>query len=125
MKDERNSDAIDKTQTIETKDDFRLLQRYFKRYQIDKNRIIGISRIRSSANEKGRIFVALANINRNILLSDIDAYLRTLNNGGELFMSGFLDSDVEVMCRTAEERGLKLNKQRHTNGWAALSFIKQ
>ena len=66
----------------------------------------------------------LANINRNILLSDLDSYLRTLNNGGELFMSGFLDSDVEVMCSAAKERGLKLNKERHTNGWAALSFIK-
>ncbi len=67
----------------------------------------------------------LANINRNILLSDLDAYLKTLNNGGELFMSGFLDTDVEVMCRAAEERGLRLNKQKHTNGWAALSFVKQ
>ncbi|MBR5000201.1 MAG: 50S ribosomal protein L11 methyltransferase, partial [Rikenellaceae bacterium] len=66
----------------------------------------------------------LANINRNILLSDLDSYLRTLNNGGELFISGFLDSDVEVMCSAAKERGLKLNKERHTNGWAALSFIK-
>jgi ribosomal protein L11 methyltransferase len=67
----------------------------------------------------------LANINRNILLSDIDAYLKTLAPQGELFMSGFLDSDIEAICKAATERGLILHHQRHTDGWAALSFIKQ
>lgn len=66
----------------------------------------------------------LANINRNILLGDMDAYVAMLGEGGELFVSGFLDADVEAMCRAAEERGLRLNHSRHTGGWAALSFVK-
>lgn len=66
----------------------------------------------------------LANINRNILLGDMDAYLRSLNEGGELFVSGFLDADVQAMCQAASERGLTLHHERHTAGWAALSFIK-
>lgn len=65
----------------------------------------------------------LANINRNILLGDMDSYLRTLNPGGEIFFSGFLDSDVEVMTAAATSRGLKLNKEVHIDGWAALSFL--
>lgn len=67
----------------------------------------------------------LANINRNILLGDMDAYLRMLNSGGEIFFSGFLESDIEAMCQAAAERGLELHLERHDNGWAALSFIKK
>ena len=67
----------------------------------------------------------LANINRNILLGDMDAYMRMLNTGGQIFFSGFLDSDIEAMCAAAKERNLELNFERHDKGWAALSFIKR
>ena len=67
----------------------------------------------------------LANINRNILLGDMDAYLRTLNVGGELFISGFLDADVEAMCRAIEAKGMRLHHTKHIGGWAALSFVKE
>ena len=66
----------------------------------------------------------LANINRNILLGDMDNYLKSLNDGGEIFFSGFLDSDVEAMTTACAARGLKLKYERHTNGWAALGFTK-
>ena len=66
----------------------------------------------------------LANINRNILLGDLDNYLKCLNPGGEIFFSGFLDSDVEAMTTACRARNLTPNKERHTNGWAALSFVK-
>lgn len=66
----------------------------------------------------------LANINRNILLSDINAYLNALNPGGELFMSGFLDADCDAITVAATSRGLIPNHNLHTSGWAALSFVK-
>lgn len=66
----------------------------------------------------------LANINRNILLGDMDAYLSLLAEGGELFVSGFLDADVEAMQRAAAERGLKSHLRLGIDGWAALSFVK-
>ena len=66
----------------------------------------------------------LANINRNILLGDLDNYLKCLNPGGEIFFSGFLDSDVEAMTAACTARQLTPNKERYTNGWAALSFVK-
>ncbi len=66
----------------------------------------------------------LANINRNILLADMDAYISTLNPGGELFMSGFLDADCDAITAAATSRGLTPNHSLHTSGWAALSFIK-
>ncbi|MBQ7855592.1 MAG: 50S ribosomal protein L11 methyltransferase [Alistipes sp.] len=77
------------------------------------------------AIEGRRYDFILANINRNILLGDMDSYLRTLNDGGELFVSGFLDADVEAMCRAVESRGLTLHHEKHVGGWAALSFIKR
>ncbi|MBO5771190.1 MAG: 50S ribosomal protein L11 methyltransferase [Alistipes sp.] len=66
----------------------------------------------------------LANINRNILLGDMAAYVALLAEGGELFVSGFLEADVEAMCRAAEGYGLRLNQSRRIDGWAALSFVK-
>ena len=65
----------------------------------------------------------LANINRNILLGDMDAYLKSLNEGGQILFSGFLDNDVEAMVAACTARGLKLNLERHIGGWAALGFL--
>lgn len=67
----------------------------------------------------------LANINRNILLGDMDAYLRSLNSGGELFVSGFLDEDVDALNSAAVARGLTPHLEKHIAGWAALSFVKE
>lgn len=66
----------------------------------------------------------LANINRNILLGDMASYVALLAEGGELFVSGFLEADVEAMCRAAEGYGLRPNQSRRIDGWAALSFVK-
>ncbi len=78
-----------------------------------------------SAIEDRRYDIILANINRNILLHDMDAYLRVLNDGGEIFMSGFLDDDLDAMCREAYSCGLANGCAHHRDGWAALSFRKK
>lgn len=78
----------------------------------------------ASAIEGRRYDFILANINRNILLHDMDAYLRALNDGGEIFMSGFLDADVDAMREAAHARGLTDGRTLHRDGWAALSFRK-
>ena len=67
----------------------------------------------------------LANINRNILLADMDNYLKTLNPNGDILFSGFLDEDVAMMTAAATSRGLTLTETRHTNGWAALRFTRK
>lgn len=66
----------------------------------------------------------LANINRNILLADIDNYLKTLNPHGIIMFSGFLDEDVAIMTSAATSRGLILTAERHTSGWSALLFTR-
>ena len=67
----------------------------------------------------------LANINRNILLADMDNYLRCLTPGGDILFSGFLDEDVAIMTTAATSRGLTLTAERHHAGWAALHFTRK
>jgi ribosomal protein L11 methyltransferase len=72
---------------------------------------------------RGREYdVVLANINRNILLADMPAYVATLPPGGELIVSGIFETDIEAIERRAVELGLWPDRQRIKEGWAVLSF---
>jgi ribosomal protein L11 methyltransferase len=64
----------------------------------------------------------LANINRNILLADMPAYVETLEDGGEVIVSGILEADIPTIERRAVELGLWPSAQRIKDGWAVLSF---
>jgi ribosomal protein L11 methyltransferase len=64
----------------------------------------------------------LANINRNILLADMPAYVASLRPGGELIVSGILERDIEAIERRAVELGLWPASQRLREGWAVLAF---
>ncbi len=48
----------------------------------------------------------LANIHRNILLSNMHAYADCLAPGGELWLSGFYESDIEALTHEAALYGL-------------------
>ncbi len=83
---------------------------------------------------RGRHYdTVLANINRNILLADMPAYVATLDakngggnghgeSGGELIVSGILEADIETIEHRAVELGLWPSGQRLREGWAVLSF---
>jgi ribosomal protein L11 methyltransferase len=64
--------------------------------------------------------VILANINRNILLQQIPAYLKALKPGGKIFMSGFYEEDIPVLLKAFDESGLKLLEKRTLNNWSAV-----
>ena len=72
--------------------------------------------------EERRFDVILANINRNILLNDMGAYVSTLKQGGMLVMSGFYESDVPMLKAKAEELGLRMEGERVRDGWASVEF---
>ena len=67
--------------------------------------------------------IILANINRNILLRDMDAYVRALNKEGVLLMSGFYKEDVDSIKAKAETLGLTLSKMESIDGWTAIKLI--
>lgn len=66
----------------------------------------------------------IANINRNILLNDMAAYVQVLEKGGTLLLSGFYESDVPVLQHHAESIGLRLEQQKVRQSWTALRLVK-
>lgn len=59
----------------------------------------------------------VANINRNILLSDLPAYAATLATGGDLLMSGFLEADVPAIVEAAAAQGFEHVSTASREGW--------
>ena len=71
---------------------------------------------------QGNFDIIIANINRNILLADMERYVAVLNPGGTLLLSGFYEADEQVLVSRAAELGMKLNSKKNRNGWAALEL---
>lgn len=76
----------------------------------------------ASAIEGRRFDTILANINRNILLRDMAHYRATLNAGGHLIISGFLEEDIEPLTQQALTLGLHRKRHLSHEGWQALEF---
>lgn len=68
--------------------------------------------------------VILANINRNILLADMDKYASALRPGGSLIMSGFYSADLSAIRQKAEDCGLFFVSDKKENDWTAAKFAK-
>lgn len=66
----------------------------------------------------------LANINRNILLTDMPFYNHCLKDEGILIVSGFYTHDLPFIQRKAEELGMTYEKQKTNQNWIAVSFTK-
>jgi ribosomal protein L11 methyltransferase len=64
----------------------------------------------------------LANIQRNILLQDMAAYLTVLNPGGELIMSGFYMTDLEAIKEKAASLGMTFVQSYERSTWCAAVF---
>nr|WP_319267361.1 50S ribosomal protein L11 methyltransferase [uncultured Draconibacterium sp.] len=65
-----------------------------------------------------------ANIHKNVLLNDMNAYHSVLNNGGTLIMSGFYTEDINDIVTKAEELGMENAGFVEKNNWVAHSFTK-
>ena len=73
---------------------------------------------------KGMHFdIILANINRNILLADMEQYAACLSSGGELYMSGFYVQDIPLIEAEANRNGLKLIDYHEKNNWVAVKTM--
>lgn len=69
--------------------------------------------------------VILANINRNILLADMSAYVSVLKQEGELYLSGFYEKDIPVIREKAESLDLAYMSYKMRNNWVAVRFSKK
>ena len=68
--------------------------------------------------------IILANINRNILISDIPAYVSVLNNGGKLLLSGLCFFDVNDILEVCTSQGLILENKQQREEWISLLLKK-
>lgn len=69
--------------------------------------------------------VILANINRNILLDQMERYNLALKNGGEIYFSGFYESpDLDIIKEEAAKYGLIYISHKKTKDWVAAKFRK-
>jgi ribosomal protein L11 methyltransferase len=66
-----------------------------------------------------------ANIHKNVLLNDMEAYHKVLKDGGTLIMSGFYTEDIPDIKNRAESLGMKDAGYVEKNNWTAHSFIKE
>lgn len=68
--------------------------------------------------------VIIANINRNILLNDMQAYVDCLNENGILFLSGFYTEDFDAINESCVSKGLTFEKEIVRNNWMSLKYKK-
>lgn len=72
----------------------------------------------SSLADKGPFDVIIANINRNILLNDMQSYAARMKHGALLLMSGFYVDDIPLIEAEARRLGLQPGGHREQNRWA-------
>lgn len=79
----------------------------------------------SSLASEGPFDTIIANINRNILLADMQYYVARMKEGAEIYFSGFYETDLPMIQAEAERLGLRYLSHRVENEWTAAQFIKK
>ena len=74
---------------------------------------------------QGHFDIIIANINRNILLADMERYAAVLNAGGTLLLSGFYEADEGVLIARANELGMILKTKKNRDGWSAIQLTAE
>lgn len=69
--------------------------------------------------------VILANINKNILKQDMQAYYNCLQTNGYLLLSGFFITDVEELTQHATQLGFSFDSTSSKNAWAIIQLLKR
>lgn len=73
---------------------------------------------------EGKFDVVLANINRNILLADMPAFVSVMADESLLILSGFYASDVDLLTEKASNLGLSKIDSKSDSEWTCLVLKK-
>jgi ribosomal protein L11 methyltransferase len=80
--------------------------------------------IGDASNLTGKSFDGmLANINRNILVADFQAYRACLKPGAWILLSGFLGTDVDIIRQAGENLGFTLMETYAEDTWRCMLMI--
>ncbi|GAB3653618.1 50S ribosomal protein L11 methyltransferase [Echinicola sediminis] len=84
---------------------------------------MGLGTIRE-VNPSGPFDIVMANINKNVLMDEMEVYVSLMKPDAKLFLSGFYEQDVPDLQYMAESLGLRLKGQKAKDNWAAIVFEK-
>lgn len=88
---------------------------------VDNLRVLhGDAHVLNNINEM--FDVVVANINRNILLADIPAFVKKMSPNAVLLLSGFYEKDVPSLLECAMNFHLQLSNKRTDKNWTMLRF---
>ena len=76
-------------------------------------------------SERPSFDLIIANINRNILTTDMDAYAACMITGSRIFLSGFYVDDIPVMKESLAQHGLTFVEHHENNRWAMVVAEKR
>ena len=68
--------------------------------------------------------IVLANINRNVILNDIDKYSKALKAGGYMLLSGFYVEEAEMLISVGTKNKLEGQYVKENNNWALVVLKK-
>jgi len=70
--------------------------------------------------------IVIANINRNILLQDMEKYIHAMKAGSILLLSGFYqNNDLSILIEEAAKYKVKFHSFKVKNEWVAARFVKK
>lgn len=73
-----------------------------------------------------KVDVFIANINRNVIISDIASYSSHLKAGGIMLLSGFYESDIPIVMSEAQHYDLiEISHYIKGDNWTCLTLKKQ
>lgn len=84
---------------------------------------MGLGTIRE-VNPQGQFDIVLANINKNVLLDEMEKYGSLVKSKGQLLLSGFYEHDIVDIENAASKYGLELQAKKTKDTWASLIFEK-
>ena len=96
---------------------------------IENSALNNITNIKALCGSKEAIHpeqydIILANINRNILIDQMERYAEVLKPGGEIYFSGFYESpDLDIITDEARKHGLKYITHKKDKDWVAAKFL--
>lgn len=92
----------------------------------EKNNIQNVKVILGEATKIPKISydIILANINRNILLSDLKYYVEHLAERGGVILSGIYEKDKEKLDLEANQHNLRFVDFQEKNNWIAIRYKK-
>lgn len=67
----------------------------------------------------------VANINRNILLQDMERFLQVMAKDSKLILSGFYTEEIPLLEAKGQELGLTMERQREDNHWACITLHRE